>query len=823
MLQDFRFALRQLRRTPGFAVVTILTFALGIGANAAVFSVMNAVVLKLLPVEDADRLVFLHTSRQPDGASQTGFDNTSLSVPVYEQLRTERAAFAELMAYVPLGTGQVPVRYGTEAETAWADMVSGNFFSGLGVRIERGRGFTLEDETQHTQNAVISYGYWTRRFGRSADAIGSTLFVKDVPFTIVGVTARQFLGLGRGKAIDVWVPIQVRPELKPWGRPAQSNDTFDKSPNWWFLLTVGRLAPGVTADRAVAIAQPVFTRAAYAERGGPRQGERLAELSFSSARGMLGLREQYRQPLTVLMAMVALVLLIACGNIAMLLAARNAARLREFSLRSALGGSTARVLRQLLAESLLLVGAGTMLGWLVAVWATRALAAVSRLDVVLTPDSTVFSYTLLVSTLAALLFGLAPLRSARTASLGLVLKSSSLNATTDRGRVRANRVVLAGQIALCVALLVGAGLLVRTLQNLNGADLGLRTSGLFVFGLSAPASVRGAEGIVQFYQSLLARLRTLPGVEAATVMGNRIGSGWSNNTNAIVDGARPQGTEQRMRWNNVGPEYFRVLGTPLILGRDFTDADLQGPPCVIVNDAFARTYLPNRSALGHTVALSSQPNARQYTIIGVAADSRYTSVRESTRPMAYFLYSQVGANSELHVELRASGDPARLQPDIRRVVAELGPDLPLIRPMTQQAQFAQSYTNEQLFARLAGAFGVLAAVLVATGLYGTLSYRVSRRTSEIGIRLALGARQQDVVWMVVRDSLEVCVVGVVVGLPLAVAGSRFLESMLFGLTTRDPWTYVGALLGVAVVALVATLVPARRAVSVDPMIALRTE
>jgi predicted permease len=822
MLQDLRFALRQLRRTPGFAIVAVLTFGLGMGANAAVFSVMNAVVLRYLPVQDADRLVFLHTSRQPNGASQTGFGDTSLSLGVYEQLRAERRIFAELMAYVPLGTGQVPIRVGAEPETAWADMVSGNFFSGLGVAFERGRGFTHEDEAQHSQNAIISYSYWTRRFARDPSAVGSTLFVKGVPFTIVGVTAQRFEGLGHGRITDVWIPLQVRAELKPWGRPVDASEAFYTSPNWWFLLTVGRLAPGVTTEQALAMAQPVFTRAAYAPRGEPRQGETAARLSFSSARGMMGLRAQYQQPLTVLMAMVVLVLVIACGNIAMLLAARNAARVREFSLRTALGGSRARLLRQLLTESALLVAAGVVVGWLVAGWATRMLAVLSDLEVGIAPDATVFGYTLGLSALAALVFGLTPLRAARNAPLGLVLKSSALNATADRARMRGTRVVLAGQVALCVALLVGAGLLARTLNNLNGADLGLRTSGLLVFGVTPPASIRSAEGTVQFYQGLMTRLRTLGGVEAVTLMGNRIGSGWSNNTAATVDGKRPAESAP-MRWNNVGPEYFRVLGTPILLGRDFSEADLLGPPAVIVNETFAKNYLPNQQALGHTVAFSTQPSARQYTIVGVAANSRYTGVRESERAMAYFMYSHVENISEMHLELRAAGDPSRLLPDVRRVVAELGPDLPLIRPMTQQAQFARSFTNERLFSRLASAFGLLAATLVAIGLYGTLSYRVSRRTQEIGIRMALGARRDHVVWMVVRDSLVVCAAGIVIGLPLAIAGSRFLESMLFGLTPRDPLSYGAALAVVVVLAIVASFIPARRAVSVDPMVALRAE
>ena len=822
MLQDLRFALRQLRRTPGFAAVTVLTFGLGMGANAAVFSVMNAVVLRFLPVQDPDRVVFLHASKQPNHASQTGFDNTSMSLQVFEQLRAERSTFAELMAFVPLGLGQVAVRYGNEPETAWADMVSGNFFSGLGVAMARGRGFTIEDEAQHSQHAVISYAYWTRRFGRDPEAVGRTLFVKGVPFTIVGIAGQAFTGFGRGRSTDVWVPIQSRPDLKPWGRSPDSNDSFYDSPNWWFLLTVGRLAPGLTADQALARAEPVFTRAAYGP-GGPPAGETPARLTFSTARGMMGLRDQYRQPLRVLMAMVGLVLLIAGGNIAMLLAARNSARLREFSLRTALGGSARRLLRQLLAESALLVASGTAVGWLIAVWATRALAVLSDLDLELAPDATVFAYTLGLSTVAVLIFGLAPLRMARRAPLGLVLKSSSVNATADRARVRGTQVVLVGQIALAVALLVGAGLLVRTLQNLDHADLGLKSSGLYVFGVTPPASIKGNAGTVQFYESLMERVRSLPGVQSVTLMGNRIGAGWSNNTTPIVDGAPPTGTERRMRWNNVGPDYFRVLGIPLLLGRDFSDADLLGPPSAIVNDTFVRAYFGDRSPLGHTLSFSKNPNATRFTIVGVATNSRYTGVREDTRPMAYFVYSHVPAMSELHIEVRASGDPARLGPDIRRIVADLGPDLPLIRPMTQQAQFAQSYRNERLFSRLAAAFGFLAAVLVAIGLYGTLSYRVARRTSEIGIRVALGARRDHVVWMVVRDSLIVCIAGIVLGLPLAVAGSRFLESMLFGVTTRDPWSYVGALAAVVLLAVVASVVPARRAVSVDPMIALRAE
>jgi predicted permease len=529
MLQDLRFALRQIRHAPGFALLAVITFALGIGANAAVFSVMNAVVLRYLPVADPARLVFLHTSNQPAHASQTGHDDTSLSYPVFEALRAERGIFADLVAFVPLGTGQTAVRSGSEAETAWADMVTGNFFSGLGVRLAYGRGLTLDDERQQAAVAVISDGYWMRHFGRNPSAIGETLYVKAVPFTIVGITGSEFTGVDHGHATDIWIPAQDRPELRPWGRPPESTETYSHTPDWWFLMTIGRLAPGVTASEALARAQPIFQRAAYITRGGtPPAGEKPPSVSFSDARGIQGLRGEYREPLAILMGMVVVVLIIACGNVAMLLAARNAARQREFSLRAALGGSQARLFRQLLIESLLLVSMGTALAWLFAIWATRALAVWSELDITLAPDLNVLVYTLTLSFISALIFGLAPLRAARNTPIGLVLRSTALNVTMDRTRMRGARIILAAQIALSLTLLVGAGLLVRTLANLNGAQLGLRTSGLLVFGVAPPQSIRGDASTVQFHQTLLDRLRLLPGVESATLMGNRIGSGWSN-------------------------------------------------------------------------------------------------------------------------------------------------------------------------------------------------------------------------------------------------------------------------------------------------------
>ena len=820
MVQDLRFALRQLRRTPAFAAVAVVTFALGIGANTAVFSVMNAVVLRLLPVSHPEELVYLHTSGQPSRSSQTSFDDTSLSLPVYEQLRTEKAVFSELIGYVPLATDRTTVRYGNEPETVWADMVTGNFFSGLGVRMARGRGFTADDESQHTQDAVISYAYWTRRFARNPSAVGDTLFVKGLPFTIVGVTAEEFVGVQHNHGTDVWIPVQRRAELRPWGRAIDSDEGFYESPNWWFLMVIGRLAPGMTADRAVVQAQPVFQRAAYSATAAPQGAEEIPKLSLTEARGIQGLRDNYERPLTLLMAMVGVVLLIACGNVSMLISARNAAREREFSLRTALGSSRLRLFRQLVTESLLLVTVGAVVGWGLAMLATRALAAWSDLDVTLSPDRTVLSFTIALSVLAALVFGLAPLRRAARVPIGLVLKSSATNLTADRHKLRGGQIVVAAQVALCLTLLVGASLLVRTLRNLSDADLGFRARGLLVFGITPPQSIRGDEASARFYQSLTMRLRALPGIEAVTLMSNRIGSGWSNNTGAMVDHKKPEGTGfSPMRWNAVGPDYFHVLGIPLLLGRDFTDADnATAPRVVIVNETFVKRYLGGREPLGHLVSL-----ARDYSIVGVAADSRYTGVREAARPMAYFPYQQVPPIGGMHVELRVKGDPRTFLSQARQVVQEFGPDLPLLQPTTQEEQFGESFANERLMSRLATFFGVMAALLVATGLYGTLAYRVSRRTSEIGVRMALGAERGRVLWMIVRESLIVTAIGIALGLPLAFAASRLLKTMLFGLTPTDPLTIEVAALLLLVIAALAGYLPARRASQIDPLAALRVE
>ena len=416
--RDLLFAARMLRKSPGFTLVAMLTLALGIGGNTAVFSVMNTVLLRSLPLPNPQQLVFLRLpNEQPTGASTTGNGDTSFSEPVFEALRKEHAAFSDLMAYVPLAVGKVAIRIGDEPEEAEGDMVSGNFFSGLGVSFARGRGFSLEDETAHTSVLVLSYSYWSTRFGRNPSALGQTISVKGVPFTVIGVTAQGFYGLEPASSTDFWIPLQNRPELNAWDEEPSLNTPYG-TPKWWWLQLIGRLAPHVTESQALAILDPPFQSAALVGLGTPDPKAKKKVLAFSSTQGIQGLREDYQKPIQILLAMVGLVLAIACANVSLLLVARNSTRAREFSLRMALGAGRGRLLRQMLTESFLLVGGGAGLGWMFAISGSRALAAWSGMEIPFVLDSRVLLFTLAISVACAIVFALAPLRSAVSVPVG---------------------------------------------------------------------------------------------------------------------------------------------------------------------------------------------------------------------------------------------------------------------------------------------------------------------------------------------------------------------------------------------------------------------
>jgi predicted permease len=817
LFQDLRYALRQFYRKPGFSVVVVLTLALAIGANTAVFSVMNTVILRSLPVPNPQQLVYLNTTLS--FGAESGDGDTSLTEYIFEQLRDQRQVFQDVVAFAPLNNSRIAIRYGAEPEEAYVELVSGTFFNGLGVAPSIGRTFRSEDESAHTSMAVLSYDYWTRRTGGDMGILGRVIDIRGVAFTVVGVAARGFTGVDHGRATDVWIPLQTNPDLLPWGQPAGSGlGVYESAHLWWCLKTIGRLQPGMTEQHALARLQPVFQHAAL---DGSKRNPNFEKpkLYFTPARGIDGLRDEYKLPLQALMLMVGLVLVIACANIAMLLIARNAARQREFGLRMALGGGRGQFFRQLLTESLLLVGAGGLLGLVFAYWATRALAAWAALDVSLTPDRTVLLFTISLTSLAALVFGLAPLRSVIRTPIGLALKTSA--ATAFQGNTRRGQIIVALQTAMCLGLLVTAGLLLQTLRNLQNVNLGIRAEGLLVFGVTPSGTSSDAEAL-RFYRGLLDRMRAMPGVEGATLTRQRLGSGWSSNTSVAVDGADPTGTgNSHMRWNSVGPLFFHVMGTPVLMGRDFTDADTDtAPRVVIVNRTFVDQYLKGRAPLGRQVTRGNNPPC---TIVGVVEDSKYTGVHEEHMPMAWFPYTQFEGITGMNVELRTAGNPAALLPQARGEMRQFAPGVALLQPMTQKAQFERSYSQERLMARLAMFFGLLAALLVATGLYGTLSHNTSRRTTEFGVRMALGARRGQVLWMVLGRSLVVGTIGIAAGVPLAIAGARLVQSMLFGVKSGDVTIFAAAIAGVIVVTLAASLIPARRAATIDPIVALRME
>jgi predicted permease len=821
MFGDLKYAWRQLRKSPGFAVTAVLTLALGIGANTAIFSVMNAVLLRMLPVRQPQQLFYLSHVSGPD-VGNTGDYPYTFGINVYDRMREDRSVFSDLIAYVPLSFTKTAARFGDAPEEIEADEVSGNFFAALGVEMAAGQAFAPADEDKHSPLAVISYAYWTRRFQRDPGVIGKAIYINGVPMTVVGVVAPHFFGVeAGGAATDLWVPLQNRPELNSWGMPA-TGQTLYKDPNWWNLMLIARLRPGLTEKQALAKMEPLFEHAAWEPVGKEvKRGSVNMGLSMVPARGLGTATGQYRDGLRVLMGMVALVLVIACVNIAMLLAARNAAREREFSMRLALGAGRWPLFRQLFAESLLLVGSGAVLGWFFAVEATKLLALWSEIEVSLTPDTAVLLFTLSLSVLAAVVFGLAPLRAANNAPVVLVLKSTGGQASESRGRVFTGKVLIAAQMAVCVALLFGAGLLIRTLRNYQHVDLGMQADRVLAFGAHPVGAQDNAQKLA-FYQQLMQRVSALPGVRSVTVAANRPGSGWTDNNPLTLDGRTwPWDNGKNMlRSNEVGPQFFETLGIPILAGRGITEADTKSAMGVaVVNETLAKRYLKGASPIGHTMG-----NAKyQLTIVGVVRDNKYNSADEDPMPMAWHSYAQISNLENMDVEVRVGGNPLALLPEIRRIVRALDPNAPVQSPMVLSAQFEETYLMPALFARLGAFFGGLAALLVAVGLYGTLAYRVSRRTLEIGVRMALGAARQQVLWMILQDSLILIAAGLVVGLPLAWFGSRVMATMLYKLPPHDPVSFVAAALGVVGVSVAAALLPARRAASVEPMQALRTE
>jgi predicted permease len=823
--RDFRYAFRQLRKAPVFALTAIFTLALAIGTNTAIFSVMHAVLLRMLPARDPDRLFYITHEHTPDNVpvSITGDSRYSNSILLYQRLREDRSVISDVIAYVPLSFGKTAVRIGDQPEEIRADEVSGNFFSALGISMSAGGAFTPTDETEHSSVVVLSYDYWTARFSRDPHVIGQTIAIRGVLFTILGVAAPHFYGVeSGGSATDLWIPLQNRPELPAWGVPVTTMRTIYGTPSWWAVLLMVRLQPGITPSQAAAHLDPIYAHTSYEGFAPPAPGGTPLALQLVAARGLGTSNSDYEEPLRVLMGMVVLVLVIACVNIVMLLAARNSSREREFALRMALGASRFPLFRQLLSESLLLVLSGTALGWLFAVEGTRLLAQWAALEVSLAPDRSVLAFTVAISAAAAILFSLAPLRTATSVPVSLTLKSSSsAQVTTSRNRALSGRILISIQMAFCCVLLFASGLLLRTLLNYQLTSLGMQPDQVLAFG-AHPLGSPSRETKLAFYNDLLARLQVLPGVTSAAVVEFRPGTGWSDNTLLFLDDHQLPFDDGRnlLRSNRVSPSFFSTLGIPLLAGRNLRESDtITSPLVAVVNQTFVDRYFPGSSPIGHFIGGKEE----RAQIIGIVRDSKYASTDEEKMPMAWYNFAQSNSIGDMDVELRTSGNPLAMLPSVLRTVRQLDPNIPLNKPQILGNAFEESYRTPTLVARLAVFFGALAALLVCVGPYGTLAYRVSRRTVEIGVRLALGAQRPAVLWMILRDSFLELAIGLTFGLPLGWFTARWMSAILYHLSPHDPMSFAGAAIGVVLVSLTAAVIPARRAASVNPIQALRAD
>ena len=832
LLQDVRFALRTVRKNPGFAAVAVLTLALGIGANTAIFSLLNAILLRDLPVRNPSQLVLFGTGR---GSGDTGgIDTTLYSYRFYEAVEQRNQVFAESSAMLSVMFGGMHGRVAGSAslEPMTVQLVSGTYFSMLGIEPILGREFTRADDEPLGAHAVgmISYRWWTRRFNRDPAILGKTITIGPTIYAIIGVTPPEFFGSTVGEAPDLWIPLSMEKQASPgW------NGLEDK---WWdSLYILARLKPGVSVSNAQASVN-VLAKAIWRDFAGPSiSSDRQRNLDQTSipltpaARGLSRLRFQYSFPLQILMVVVGLVLLIACANIANLLLARATTRQREITLRMAIGAQRSRLLRQLLTESLLLACIGGALGVLFASWASEALVAwVSSgpepLPLNVAPDADLLAFTFFVSFITALLFGTLPALRATRVELTDVLKSG--RGPVSLGvRSRLTGALIVSQVALSFVLLIGAGLFLRTLINLTRVNAGFNQKNVLLFAIDPPAvGYKVDSGLANLYQQIEERVESEPGVSAASVSLNTFDEGeWRTSVSVQNAGSAPDNNPHVLH-NAVGPGYFATMGIPLMVGRIFGPEDsATSPKVAVINQTMARLYFPGVSPIGQRFGIGDDAaHSSDFEVVGVVKDAKYLSLDENPEPAAYYPYSQVLKQFYYDFEVRYSGaDPGAIIAEVRSAAAKVDPSLPVVYESTFVEHVDRSLASQSLIARLALFFGLLAVLLASIGIYGLMSYGVARRTNEIGIRVALGAGRSAVFLMVLREGLLLAALGLGLGVPIALAASRLVSSMLFGLEPADPITMVTAATLLVVLAAVASYIPARRAMRVEPMVALRHE
>jgi predicted permease len=824
-MHDLRFALRTLRKTPAFTIIVVLTLALGIGANTAIFSLTDQLLLRLLPVAEPQRLVMFENPGPFQGRTN---NRNTFSYPMYRDFRDRNSVFSGVIASF---TPSLTLTVDGAAERVNGELVSGNYFDVLGVRPIAGRALAPDDDrTANTSDAaMISYGYWMRRFAGDRRVLNRSIGLNGHPMTIVGITPPGFFGISMGQSSDVFVPVTLKAQMTPtW------DDLENRRSRW--LVLMARLKPGVSIAQAEAGMNVLYRQINELEvkeltGASANMRERfVAKHLFvkAGAKGPSGLRQQFSTPILVLMGMVGLVLLIACANVANLLLARGAARQKDVAIRLALGAGRTAIVRQLLVESLLLALAGAAAGLPLAWGATailvRALPSQSvEQTLSTTPDARVVAFAVLISLVTAVLFGLAPaLQSSRPALTTLKEEGGAVVGGTGHARFRKTLVV--AQVGLSILLLAGAALFARSLYNLKSLDPGFDPERLLAFSVDPALSGYSHESSVRLFHDLQTRIAALPEVRAVSLAVTPLLTDSEWRRSITVEGHQAkEGEDMNPDVDSIGPSYFATMGQPLVAGRDFTERDSAGAPKVaIVNEALAKYFFGSGNAIGHRLGFRSA-NANDIEIIGVVKDAKTTTLRDEIKRLVYTPYMQTEELNEMTFYVRARGDAASATASVRSVVAQTDRNLPIFDMKTMDARVDESLFIERMVAGLSVAFGVLATALAAIGLYGVMSYSVARRTREIGIRMALGAERTAVLWLVLREVALLVGIGVVAGVPLAVGLGRVVQSQLFNLSPTDPVALAAAALLLAGVALIAGYLPARRATRVDPMLALRCE
>jgi len=831
--QDLRFGLRMLRKSPVFTAVAAVTLALGIGTNTAIFSLTDQVLLRNLPVPHPEQLVILRSPGPNHGYIWSDVDQgaQSFSYLMYKDLRERSTVFSGLLA---CREATVNVSGHGETQTVQADLVSGNFFQTLEVQPALGRLFTQGDETAPGANsvAVLSYGYWSRQFGADPSILNQPLTVNSVPLTVVGVAREGFYGVQIGSTPDIFIPVTMKAQMAP--NMVQTLE--DRTDHW--LPVMGRLKPGTTLAQAQAELQPIYepileSDATLLKLSGDEVKQFISKplLLIGGGHGRLVLQESAEEPLLVLMSMVGLVLLIACANLAGLLVARGEARQREIALRLAMGAKRARLIRQLITESLLIAIAGGAAGIALAWWLNAILAVIplgqGMLGFAKSLDFRVLWFAIVLTLATNILFGLAPAMRATRLDLQSTLKDQGSSVSAGRSHISLRNVLIVSQVALTTLLLAGAGLFARTLANLEHTNLGVNTSHVLQFKVAPALNGDTPAQTFAFADRARNEIAAFPGVRSVSISTAEIFAGDDSGSSFTPEGysLRP-GDNTDALYDYIGPNYFSTMGIPLIAGREFNETDSATSPKVcIINERLAQGFFAGRNPIGLHMIHGS---GKLYTnppmeIVGVVANSKWDDARSDIVPFLYMPYSQDANLGHVAFYVRTDRDPAPMAGALRSLIQRLDPNLPVNNMRRLEEQVSNSMLNDRLVTVLSVSLALLAALLAALGLYGVLAYVVARRTREIGIRMALGGEWADILGLVVGQGVRLTLGGGAIGLVAAVVATRWVASLLYDVTPHDPLTFVAVVVLLAIVSAIACYLPARRALRVDPMVALRYE